>query len=116
MRGGGPFSGRSALERAAQGLREQMSLTFSPISFDRARWGPQQSQAVQHHQNRATFVANDRMAFTHSGGQTHICMDGWDLSETLMRKLPLPTVLDQKVRRAAETGMAFVRVRDLFVD
>jgi len=48
-------------------------------------------------------------------GKRVICMDGWDLSEALMRKLPLPKVLDQKVRRAAETGMAFVRVSDLFV-
>lgn len=47
-------------------------------------------------------------------GKRVICMDGYDLSETLSRELPLNHVLERKVRRAAETGMAFVRVRDLF--
>ena len=47
-------------------------------------------------------------------GKRVICMDGWDLSEALTRQLPLTKVLDQKVRRAAETGMAFVRIGDLF--
>jgi hypothetical protein len=43
-----------------------------------------------------------------------ICMDGLDLWETLTRELPLDTVLEKKVRHAAETGQAFARVRDLF--
>jgi hypothetical protein len=47
-------------------------------------------------------------------GKRVICMDGYDLSEVLTRELPLNSVLDAKVRRAAETGDAFVRVRDLF--
>jgi hypothetical protein len=47
-------------------------------------------------------------------GKRVICMDGWDLSEALQREIPLGEVLDRKVRRAAETGMALVRVRDLF--
>jgi hypothetical protein len=47
-------------------------------------------------------------------GKRVICMDGLDLSEALMRELPLNQVLERKVRRAAETGLAFVRVRDLF--
>jgi hypothetical protein len=47
-------------------------------------------------------------------GKRVICMDGYDLSEALMRELPLNQVLERKVRRAAETGLAFVRVRDLF--
>jgi len=42
-----------------------------------------------------------------------ICMDGFDLSETLRRELPLDVVLERKVRHAAETGQAFARVRDL---
>jgi hypothetical protein len=46
-------------------------------------------------------------------GKRVICMDGWDLSETLQRELSLGDVLERKVRRAAETGMALVRVRDL---
>jgi hypothetical protein len=47
-------------------------------------------------------------------GKRVICMDGLDLSEALSRKLSLNRVLEQKVRRAAETGTAFIRVRDLF--
>ncbi len=43
-----------------------------------------------------------------------ICMDGYDLSELLRRELPLGTVLEAKVRRAAETGRPFVRVAELF--
>ncbi len=42
-----------------------------------------------------------------------ICMDGFDLSETLGRELPLDVVLERKVRHAAETEQAFARVRDL---
>jgi hypothetical protein len=47
-------------------------------------------------------------------GKRVICLDGLDLSESLSRELPLTNVLERKVRRAAETGVAFVRVRDLF--
>jgi hypothetical protein len=47
-------------------------------------------------------------------GKRVVCLDGADLAEAFIRKLPLPDVLHRKVRRAAETGSAFVRVRDLF--
>ncbi len=47
-------------------------------------------------------------------GKRLICMDGLDLYEMLERRLPLDHVLDRKIRRAAETGVAFVRVRELF--
>jgi restriction endonuclease len=47
-------------------------------------------------------------------GKRVICMDGYDLAEALGRELPLNHVLERKIRRAAETGLAFVRVRDLF--
>lgn len=47
-------------------------------------------------------------------GKRVVCMDGWDLSEALQREIPIGEVLEWKVRRAAETGMALVRVRDLF--
>ena len=47
-------------------------------------------------------------------GKRVICMDGLDLSETLERELPLVNVLEHKIRRAAETGSPFTRVRDLF--
>ena len=47
-------------------------------------------------------------------GKKVICMDGHDIYDALHRELPINHVLDQKVRRAAETGLAFTRVRDLF--
>jgi hypothetical protein len=47
-------------------------------------------------------------------GKRVICLDGADLAEAFIRSVPLPEVLNRKVRRAAETGAAFVRVRDLF--
>lgn len=47
-------------------------------------------------------------------GKRVICMDGLDLYEMLQRGLPLDDVLARKVRRAAETGATFVRVRELF--
>ena len=67
---------------------------------------------------RGLFVSNS--GFTEEGlaafgrGKRVICMDGFDLFETLNRELPLNHVLDRKVRRAAETGLPFERVRDLF--
>ncbi len=67
---------------------------------------------------RGLFVSNS--GFTDEGlvafgrGKRVICMDGLDLFETLSRDLALDHVLQRKVRRAAETGMPFARVRDLF--
>jgi hypothetical protein len=43
-----------------------------------------------------------------------VLRDGLDLYELLDRALPLDLVLERKVRRAAETGLPFVRIRDLF--
>lgn len=67
---------------------------------------------------RGLFVSNS--GFTEDGlaafgrGKRVVCMDGLDLFETLSRELPLNHVLESKVRRAAETGQPFARVRDLF--
>jgi hypothetical protein len=47
-------------------------------------------------------------------GKAIVLMDGSDLWESLDRKLDIDAVLSAKVRRAAETGKPFVRVRDLF--
>lgn len=47
-------------------------------------------------------------------GKKIICMDGLDLHDALTRELRMAAVIDRKARRAAETGQAFVRVRDLF--
>lgn len=67
---------------------------------------------------RGLFVSNS--GFSEDGlvafgrGKRVICMDGLDLYEMLDREIPLNQVLERKVRRAAETGMPFLRVRDLF--
>ncbi len=47
-------------------------------------------------------------------GKRVICMDGLDLYDMLDREIPLNLALERKVRKAAETGMPFLRVRDLF--
>jgi Restriction endonuclease len=67
---------------------------------------------------RGLFVSHS--GFTEDGlaafgrGKRVICMDGLDLYEMLNREIPLTQVLERKVRRAAETGAPFMRVRDLF--
>lgn len=48
-------------------------------------------------------------------GKSVVCMDGLDLYEVLSRRLDLAQVIGQKVRRIAETGLAFVPVRELNV-
>ena len=48
-------------------------------------------------------------------GKSLVCMDGRDLHGVLSGRLDLAEVIALKVRRAAETGVAFVRVRDLNV-
>ena len=48
-------------------------------------------------------------------GKSVVCMDGLDLHDVLAGRLDLAEVIALKVRRAAETGVAFVRVRDLNV-
>lgn len=46
-------------------------------------------------------------------GKSLVCMDGLDLCSMLQEKLSLQEVLSKKVRRAAETGNPFVRLREL---
>jgi Restriction endonuclease len=68
---------------------------------------------------RGLFVSNS--GFTEDGlhafgrGKRLICMDGLDVHDMLDRQLPLGDVLQRKIRRAAETGLPFHRVRDMFV-
>ena len=68
--------------------------------------------------SRGLFVSNS--GFTTDGlqafgrGKRVICMDGFDLSEMLRRRLSFVAVIDMKIRRAAETGHPLVSVRELF--
>jgi hypothetical protein len=48
-------------------------------------------------------------------GKRLICMDGCDLSDMLKGRLSVVDVLAAKVRRAAETGSPFIRVRDIIM-
>jgi hypothetical protein len=57
------------------------------------------------------FSADGLEAFT---ARKVILMDGSDLYQALMRGIPLPDVIDAKVRYAAERKDAFARVMDLF--
>lgn len=67
---------------------------------------------------RGLFVSHS--GFTDVGleawgrGKSVVCMDGHDLWDLLDREIPLDRVLELKIRRAAETGAPFLRVRDLF--
>ena len=67
---------------------------------------------------RGLFVSyssfTDDGLFAFGRGKRVICMDGLDLYEMLERGLSLDHVLDRKVRWAAETGLPFKRLRDLF--
>jgi hypothetical protein len=60
----------------------------------------------------AGFTTDGLHAF--GRGKRVICVDGLDIHDALSRNLPLDAVLDRKVRRAAETGIPFLPVRDLF--
>lgn len=94
-----------------------------------AKWQNSQSGAAELHGfhgkleqkaawARGLFISNS--GFTDDGleafgrGKRVICMDGYDLYELLNRNLSLAKVLERKVRNAAETGVLFARVRDLF--
>lgn len=67
---------------------------------------------------RGLFVSNS--GFTDEGlhafgrSKSIVCMDGLDIWTMLDRKIPLPEVLDRKLRRAAEHGDVFRSVMDLF--
>lgn len=69
--------------------------------------------------SRGLLVSNS--GFTDEGlaafgrGKRVVCMDGLDLHDMLDKSLPFAEVMSKKVRYAAETGQAFVRVRDLYV-
>lgn len=68
--------------------------------------------------SRGLFISNS--GFCEDGltafgrGRRVVCMDRADLREMLSRGIAFPEVVQRKVRRAAEAGQAFARVRDLF--
>jgi restriction endonuclease Mrr len=68
--------------------------------------------------SRGLFVSHsgfsDEGLEAFSKGKRIVCMDGLDLYDMLEKKLSLHEVLSRKVRRVAETGSPFVRVRELF--
>lgn len=67
---------------------------------------------------RGLFISNS--GFTAEGLQAFgraksiVCMDGLDLWTMLDRRIPLPEVLDRKLRQAAERGDIFCSIRELF--
>ena len=79
--------------------------SFNAKVEDKARW----SRGLM--VSQSGFTAHGLHAL--GRGKSVVCMDGLDLHTTLTRRLDLPSVIAAKVRRAAETGMAFVPVRDL---
>lgn len=58
------------------------------------------------------FSVDGLQAF--GAGKRIVCMDGRDIFDALGGNIPLRTVLERKVRRAAETGRIFVPVAELF--
>ncbi len=60
--------------------------------------------------SQSGFTEDGQHAF--GRGKRVICMDGFDLHQVLSGRLHLADVIAWKVRRAAETGMAHVSVRD----
>lgn len=79
--------------------------SFNGKVEDKARW------------SRGLFVSYSGFSedglIAYGKGKSLVCMDGFDLSEMLQKKLSLTEVLSKKVRRAAETGQPFVPIREL---
>jgi hypothetical protein len=61
------------------------------------------------------FSEDGLEAFARGRRTSILCMDGRDLAQILSGGLNLVDVIQKKKRRAAETGNAFVPVRDLFM-
>jgi len=84
-------------------------MTFSGKVSGKAAW------------SRGLFVSNTGFsdegleAFSRGRATNLICFDGLDLYEVVANRAPLAAVIEEKVRRAAETNRAFVPVRDLSV-
>jgi hypothetical protein len=67
---------------------------------------------------RGLFVSNS--GFTEDGlaafgrGKRLVCVEGLDLYDIMHRGIPFGEALERKIRRAAETGYPFARIRDLY--
>ena len=61
------------------------------------------------------FSDDGLQAFARGRRTNIVCMDGLDLVQILSGGLNFVEVIQKKKRRAAETGSAFVPVRDLFL-
>jgi hypothetical protein len=64
--------------------------------------------------SHAGFTEDGLFAFRQGKPTSIVCMNGLDLLMLLENRLDLDEVLDRKKRRAAETGRAFVELRDLY--
>lgn len=61
--------------------------------------------------SQSGFTKDGLHAF--GGGKRVVCMDGFDLHESLNSGIHLADVIALKVRHAAETGMPYISVREL---
>ena len=80
-------------------------LAFNAKVEDKTKWS--RGLFVSH----SGFTAEGLTAFGRR--KSVICMDGCDIHDILSRRLNFAEVLAMKVRHAAETGEAFISVRDL---
>lgn len=94
-----------------------------------AKWQNEPTSALHLHgfhgkiEQKAAFTRGlfvSYAGFTEEGldafgrGKRIVCMNGLDLSEMILREIPLNHILEMKVRRFAETGVAFIPVSQLF--
>jgi Restriction endonuclease len=84
-------------------------LTFSGKVEGKAQWS--RGMFISY----SGFSEDGLEAFARGRRTSIVCMDGRDLAQILLGGLNLVDVIQKKKRRAAETGNAFVPVRDLFM-
>lgn len=105
------FHGETYLVEATwqkEPIGQEKLLTFSGKVGGKAKWT--RGFLI----SNSGFSLNGLEAFTRGRPTNIICMDGLDLYYILEGKLDFCSVLEQKVRRAAETNQAYVSVRELF--
>lgn len=120
--------GRSSFSLVGEQIDGSFELSGKTYLLE-AKWTAPRIGATELHafngkiQNKATwsrglFVSEsgftDEGLDAFGGGKCVVCMEGLDIYEMLDRALSFSDVMARKVRRAAETGSPFARVRDLF--